>query len=408
MRIGIFSDTYIPQINGVSTSIEMLKRSLEKKGHQVFIVTINNSTMKYVYEDKLIRIPGVPVGIFDYRLTSIYPARAIKTIKNWNLDVIHSQTEFGIGSFARILGKQFNIPVVHTYHTSYEEIVDYVTKGFFENSSKKAAEYFAKFYCDKTVSELIVPTKKTYDLFKDKYKVKRNIYIVPTGVEIERYNPNKFNKNTILKLKEKIGLKQNDVILLYVGRLGYEKNIQYLINNHANIVKKNPNCKLVIVGDGPEKEKLMKLVTKNKITNNVIFTGKVSLEEVGLYYQLGDIFVTASLAETQGLTVLEALAAYLPCVVIKDDSYKDAIIDGINGFMFKNKKNYIDIINDLVSNKEKRLFMANEAGASSLNHSASVFGDRVLKVYRLAIGEKNVPKNFLDKIMTIIKDGFHN
>ena len=137
MRIGLFSDTYIPLINGVSTSIDMLKRALERKGHQVYIVTVAPKGMKYKYEDKIVRIPGVPIGFFDYRLTSIYPAKAIKTIKSWNLDIIHSQTEFGIGSFARIIAKQFNIPIVHTYHTSYEETIDYVTKGYFENSSKK-------------------------------------------------------------------------------------------------------------------------------------------------------------------------------------------------------------------------------------------------------------------------------
>ena len=160
MRIGIFSDTYIPLINGVSTSIEMLRKGLEKKGHKVYIVTVNPSSLKYEYGDKILRIPGVPVGIFDYRLTSIYPARAIKTIKNWNLDVIHSQTEFGIGTFARIIAKQFNIPLVHTYHTMYEDYVHYITKGHFDKTAKKIAEHLTLFYCDTTVTELIVPTKK--------------------------------------------------------------------------------------------------------------------------------------------------------------------------------------------------------------------------------------------------------
>ena len=172
MRIGIFTDTYPPYINGVSTSIQMLEKALKRKGHQVYIVTVNTKNMKYEYEKngKVIRIPGIPTGIYDYRLTSIYPVRLINKIKKWNLDVIHSHTEFGVGTFARIISKQFDIPLVHTYHTMYEDYVHYITHGHFDRGSKKIVEYITKFYCDKTASELIVPSKKTYDLFKEKYK----------------------------------------------------------------------------------------------------------------------------------------------------------------------------------------------------------------------------------------------
>ena len=135
MRIGLFTDTYPPHINGVATSVLMLKKALEKKGHQVFVVTVNNDSLEYKYEEDehIIRIPGIPIGIYDYRLTSIYPIKAVNTIKNWNLDVIHSHTEFGIGTFARFMSKQFGIPLVHTYHTMYEDYIHYVTKGYFDS-----------------------------------------------------------------------------------------------------------------------------------------------------------------------------------------------------------------------------------------------------------------------------------
>lgn len=103
MRIGIFTDTYTPFINGVTTSVLMLKKSLEKKGHIVYIVTVNDENLHYKTDEdgRVLRIPGVPIGIYDYRLTGIYPLKAINTIRKWNLDVIHSQTEFGIGTFAK-------------------------------------------------------------------------------------------------------------------------------------------------------------------------------------------------------------------------------------------------------------------------------------------------------------------
>ena len=200
MRIGIFTDTYTPYINGVTTSILMLKKGLEKKGHTVYIVTVNAENLQYKFEDnnKIIRIPGIPTGIYDYRLTGIYSMKALKIIKKWNLDVIHSQTEFGVGTFARIVSKQYNIPLVHTYHTMYEDYVHYITHGYFNKSSKKIVEYLTLFYCDKTISELVVPTKKAYELFKKKYRVDRNVYIVPTGIDIEKFyieNNKGFNKN---------------------------------------------------------------------------------------------------------------------------------------------------------------------------------------------------------------------
>ena len=189
MRIGLFTDSYPPYINGVSTSVACLQKALEKKGHQVFIVTVNAEKMGYKYENdnKIIRIPGIPIGIYDYRLTGIYPLRAVRKVMRWNLDIIHSHTEFGVGTFARIMANELDIPLVHTYHTMYEDYIYYITKGYFDKSSKKLLEYITKFYCDKTASELIVPTKKTYDFFKEKYKVKKDIHIVPTGLEIERF-----------------------------------------------------------------------------------------------------------------------------------------------------------------------------------------------------------------------------
>ena len=139
MRIGLFTDTYPPYINGVSTSVCMLKKALEKLGHQVYVVTVNPENMKYKFEEngKVIRIPGVPIGIYDYRLTGVYPIKAFNKIKKWKLDMIHSHTEFGIGTCARIVANQLNIPLVHTYDTMYEEHVHYITQGHFKRSSKE-------------------------------------------------------------------------------------------------------------------------------------------------------------------------------------------------------------------------------------------------------------------------------
>lgn len=409
MRIGIFTDTYPPFINGVSTSIMMLQRSLEKMGHEVFIVTVNDEKIAYRYENeqKIIRIPGIPIGIYDYRLTGIYPLKAINKIKKWNLDVIHSHTEFGVGTFARIIANQFNIPLVHTYHTMYEDYTHYITKGYFDGAGKKIIEYLTKFYCDKTITELIVPTQKAYDLFKQKYKVERNVYIIPTGIEVERFYKEKFKESEINQIRKNLGLSKDDFVILYVGRLAEEKSVDLLIDAQASLIKKHSTCKLLIVGDGPDINKYKKQAEKLKAADNVIFAGKIPWEEVPKYYQLASVFATASRTETQGLTVIEAMAASAPVICADDDSFKTVVVDDLNGYLFKNKRDYKNAVEKLISDQTLLKRLSKQARISSEMHSAKYFADRVLKVYEIAIDNKAKPKKITDKIKNTIEGVIH-
>lgn len=405
MRIGLFTDTYPPYINGVSTSITMLKKGLEQKGHQVFVVTVNDENLKYKYEDddKIIRIPGIPIGIFDYRLTGIYPLRVVNKIKKWNLDVIHSHTEFGIGTFARIIAKQFDIPLVHTYHTMYEDYVHYITKGYFDGTSKKIVEYLTLFYCDKTITELIVPTKKTYDLFKSKYKVERTVNIIPTGMDTQKFHKENINLKLLEQKKREYGLKPNDFVVLFVGRLGKEKNIDFLINCHTELKTKYPNLKLLIVGDGPYSEEFKELVKKNKMQDNIIFCGKAPFDEIPTYYNMATVFATASKTETQGLTVIEALAASIPILAMRDESFKDAVIDGYNGYYFEKKGEYKSYLETLINDRKKLELLSKQAFISSEKHSLKHFADQVLEVYKTAIKKGNNKKGILNRLKNMFK-----
>lgn len=406
MRIGIFTDTYPPYVSGVATSVYMLKKALEKNGHQVFLVTVNPEKYEYKYEEngKVIKIPGIPTGIYDYRLTSVYPIRVINKIKKWKLDVIHSHTEFGVGTFARIIAKQFNIPLVHTYHTQYEDYVHYITHGYFNKSSKKLVEYLSLFYCDSTATELIVPTKKTCDLFTEKYGlVDKNIYIVPTGIELERFYVENLKKENLEKAKKDLKIKKDDFVLLYLGRLGKEKNIEFLINCQKDIVKKHPNIRLIIIGGGPEQKDFEDLAKKNKLEDNILFTGMIPWEEVPNYYQYADLFVTASQTETQGLTVIEAMAAGIPPICMDDDSFRLAVVDGINGRLFKDKKEYKNIIEELYNDRDKIKRMSKQARANAELHSSKHYADSVVDVYKNAIKEKKGRFGLLSDIIERIK-----
>lgn len=405
MRIGIFSDTYTPYINGVTTSIVMLKQALEKKGHIVYIVTVNNEDLHFKYEEdeKIIRIPGVPTGIYDYRLTGIYPLKAINKIKKWNLDVIHSQTEFGVGTFARIIAKQFNIPLVHTYHTMYEDYIHYITKGYFQRSSKKLVEYFTLFYCDKTISELVVPTKKTYELFKKKYKVDRNIYIVPTGIDVERFYIENNKQLDIIKFRKNLELNKDDFVILFVGRVATEKNLDLLLTAMKSLIAVSEKIKLLVVGDGPDLENYQKYVKKNKIEDNVIFAGKVPWENIVSYYLISDVFATASKTETQGLTVIEAMAASLPVVCIDDESFRDTVIDDLNGKLFNNRREYKREIINLYKDRSLLKRLSNQARIAAETHSSKYFAEQILDVYKIAINNK--PKHkipIIEKVHNLI------
>lgn len=407
MRIGLFTDSYPPFINGVSTSVAMLKRALEKKGHTVYVVTVSNNALKYEYdkEEKIVKVPGIPIGIYDYRLSRIYPLSMINTMKNWNLDVIHSHTEFGIGIIARLFAKQFNIPLVHTYHTLYEDYTHYITHGYFEKSSKKIVEYLTKFYCDKTANELIVPTNKIYKLFKEKYEFEKNIHIIPTGINVERFFEENVNKKDIDTLKKKLKIQHKDFIIIFVGRLAQEKNVEFLLKAHQKLIKKYQNIKLLIVGDGPDKEDYEKQAKELKIDKNTIFTGKVAWEEIPIYYHCSNLFATASTTETQGLTVIEAMAAGVTPLCIKDESFLGTVTDELNGRIFTSEKEFCNQVFELYENATLRKKYSMQARVQAEHCSDVSYAERVVEVYKRAIKDKQEEYRFglLSKIVKKIK-----
>ena len=408
MRVGIFTESYPPLVNGVSTSILMLQRALEKEGHEVFIITVGNDKLKYTLEEdgKILRLPSVNIAhLYDYKVTSVYPIKAINYIKKMNLDVIHTNVEFTIGMFARVVSIQLGIPLVHTYHTMWEDYTHYITKNIrlLDKVTKGAVKYLSVFFGDKTATELIVPTKKIYDLFKEKYNVSKNIHIVPTGIETNRFYKENFNSKDINALRKYLGIKRKDFVLITVSRLAQEKSIDELIKNHKELLKKYPNMKLLIVGDGPDIDDLKKLAEDLQIKDNVIFTGKIAHQDVPKYYQLGNVFVTASTTETQGLTVVEAISGSLPVVAVKDESFKTSVIDDLNGYLYKTDKQYIDYISKIYEDRNLYNRLSKQSRILSNDFTSEVFAKKVLKVYETAIENyKNENKKLTTRVKRFI------
>lgn len=391
MKIGIFTDAYEPHISGVTTSIKMLKTALEKMHHEVYIVTANLDNNKFIYDkkNKIIFLPGIKTGIYETKLTGIYSKKAMKIIKEWNLDVIHSQTEFGVGYFSRIVAKKLSLPIVHTYHTLYEDYVHYVTHGHFDNFAKKLAIKITKYYCEKRCDELIVPTDKIKDLFINKYNIIKQVNVIPTGIDIDKFKITPSMKKNIQTIKNKYKIKDTDFVIGSVGRIAPEKSFDKLLYNIKDMIKVNTNIKVLLVGGGPDLDNLKKLTKKLNLENYVIFTDKIDYDLVPTYFNIFNVVVSFSKTETQGLTIIEGLAASKPTLCIEDDSFRAMIEPNYNGYLFKNDTEFKDYIFKLMNDQKLYKDMATNARNSTYKYSKEVFAADILKVYHKAIENKH-------------------
>lgn len=387
MRIGIFTDSYYPHVSGVSTSIEMLKNALEEMGHTVFLV-IPNKKFSYDEKNRTVCIPGFRPSSYELRVGKAYSIRAMKIISTWNLDVIHTQTEFTIDFFARVVAKKFNIPIVRTYHTLYEDYTYYVTHGHFDHLAKKAAIKLTKKSCEKLCDALIVPTEKIKTLFIDKYGIKKDMAIIPSGIDLKRFDLNNIDSKIIEDIRKKYSIDEDDFVIGTVGRVASEKQFNKIIENMPELIKINSKVKIMLVGTGPQIDELKELTKKLKLNKNVIFTGFVDYDEVCNYYHVFNVMVSFSKTETQGLTIIEGLASSKPVICFDDPSFKAMVQHNYNGFLFKNDEQYQKYMIKLMHDIKLYKTMCMNAKNSVYSYSKEVFASRVLKVYYKAIENK--------------------
>ena len=355
MKVGIFTDTYPPEINGVATSCEMLKKTLESHGHEVFLVTTNSSLNKMIYEDYCLRIPGILLKkLYNYRLAGIFHPKATKIIKSWNLDIIHTQTEGGVGLYARLLAPSLKIPLVYTYHTMYVDYTYYVTKGIMDQSVKNIVKKLSKVLCE-TCDEFTTPSEKTKNALRG-YGVERYINVVPNGIDLDRFEDNEKNIERIKRYRKENNL-EDTKILLSLGRIAQEKSIDVLLRGYALFLKKNPSIKtkLLVVGDGPSKPNLEKLAHDLDIKDHVSFIGKVPYEDVPFFYQLADLYLSASTSETQGLTFVEAIASKTLVLCRFDENLVDVIKENQTGFYFGDEESFALKLEKVLNIKENEI-----------------------------------------------------
>lgn len=379
MNIGLFTDSYYPEINGVATSVLTLKNELELLGHTVYVFTTTSPGAPR-YEYNVFRVPSLPcILITERRVGLFYQLKLATMIKKLNLDLIHTHTEFSLGIFGRIMARELHIPMVHTYHTIYEDYTHYVTHiKTLDSRAKAFARVFTRVCCNH-VEQVIVPTGKVKELLL-RYNVNRDITVVPTGVDLRKFDSNLHSVADIKRVKDEIGIDSLDKVIIYIGRISKEKNIAEIIEAMPEYMKVRNNVKLIVIGSGPDMDNLKQKAINFNLEDRIIFTGPKPWDDIGLYYSIGDVFVSGSTSETQGLTYIEAMAAGLP-VVARDDKCLDEILEvGKNGYKFTTRDELIHGLDEILYGSSGIPYGEN-ARIKMQKYSTEEFANHILNVY---------------------------
>ncbi|MFN2199335.1 MAG: glycosyltransferase [Anaerolineales bacterium] len=323
MRIGMMADTYKPYLSGVTNYIELSKKFLEQAGHDVFVFTFGDDRVEDD-EVNIIRSPGFPVleeGVY----VSVRYSRDIQKLLH-TMDVLHVHHPFISGQLAIRYTKGRGIPIIFTNHTRY----DLYAKTYLPVVPIEISETFLKAYLPsfcRSIDRVIAPSPGLRDVLV-RMGVDAEIHVVPNGVDMSRVqdNPDPIERS-------RLGLSEEDVVLIFLGRLAQEKNLIFLLRAFAGVAESIDRVKLVLVGEGPDRDNLVDRVRHMKLEDRVIFTGRVAYEDVPAYLHMSDAFVTASVTEVHPLSVIEAMGAGLPVLGIVSPGVGDTIEDGVTGFL---------------------------------------------------------------------------
>lgn len=382
MKILITTDLYTTATNGVVTSVRNLMEGLIKKGHEVRVLTVSEK-LKSHQDGNVYFIKSLPLGAIypDVRMPINYHHhRYIRELIDWKPDLIHSQCEFFSYQFAIYISRKTGAPIVHTYHTLYEQYVTYVIP------SKRLGAFLVGKLSKRRLRKaeaIVAPTAKVETVLRN-YGLHNTIYVVPSGVALEQHRQRITEEERKQKRKE-LGIPEDAPVLINLGRLGTEKNLTEVVELFALARGHNDKLLLLIVGDGPARHDLEETARRLKVQDYVIFTGMVAPEEVHTYYQLGDVFVSASTSETQGLTYVEAAANGLPLLCRKDPCLDGVLVEGRNGWEYEAQEDFCEILDSIFSNPE----WCHAAGAQSEEIAAafdkSSFTEKIEDIYEAVL-----------------------
>ncbi len=384
MKILLTCDRYYPAVNGVTTSVMNLKKALEKKGHEVKVVTLSESHDTKISSDVIYMGSHSARYVYPDVRAKMHPQQeTLRPILEWQPDIIHVNTEFSTFLYARKIAKTTNVPMILTYHTDYEDYVHYVhiPKLLGHPLVKRAVRFIAS-----RMEAVIAPTEKTKRLLES-YHVNKRIDVIPTGLDLDKYRT-KTSPEELSELRKRYGIREDVPSIIYLGRMGKEKNLSEIIDYLSRYDRHD--FQFICVGDGPDLSDIKAQVEASSIRSRTIFTGMVAQDEVAKYYRLGDLFVSASQSETQGLTYIESLAAGVPILCRKDTCLDGVVEQGKNGWTFETEEEFRCYLDTFLDNYGKSREMGEYASRIAFEKfSSDTFADRVLEVYRYAIESRN-------------------
>lgn len=391
MNIAIFSDAYIPVKNGVTTSVVQLKEGLEKRGHNVIVITVDVPD----YEEKdpnVYRLPSINASFgsgTDARLGFLFNyLPIIRFLKKKKIDIIHTHTEFTIALYGKKAAKKLKLPLVQSTHTMWEEYRHYILNGkiFTRGMVRKMMSTFMKnAYC------LVCPSIKAEKYYKGLLPSISTV-VINNGIDVDKFKSSVITEGEIASLRKTFDFKKTDKILLFVGRIGNEKRVLELFNIVVPILKENSQIKMIFTGVGPLTEQISDIAKRLKIEKQVIFTGFVNWDLVYRLYSISDLFVTASLSEVQPMTLIEASMCGLPMIVRRDDSYLDLVHDGKNGYVVDSDEEMTVKIHSLIYDDEKLKRFSEYSLRNSSKFTAENHVNRMEKFYQEVL--KTFPNKF--------------
>ncbi|MGM5483752.1 MAG: glycosyltransferase [Nanobdellota archaeon] len=351
MNVAIFSDTFLPQINGIVTATLNLAKGMADRGHTVHLIVPKFKTgEEFKYKNvNVVRVPSMKAYFYEgFRFSLFFNPFIFNYIKKNDIEVIHFETPVTLGVEAIINAKLSKIPIVGTFHTFIAD-KDYLKhigmdNRFFELVTWKYINFFNN-SCDLVTS----PSNFTAKELQDK-GCKKDIKVISNGIDLS-----KFDNSRKDLIKKKYDLKGKT--LLYIGRIAYEKNIEILLKAFSKIVKEEPHTKLILVGGGPQEAIIDNIIDKMGLDKNVVRTGPIPYNELiksGIFWA-SDIFVTASVTENQPMTILEAMANNLPCIGPDAKGIPDLIENNKTGYLCK-PNDFNDLskkIKNLLNDKDK-------------------------------------------------------
>lgn len=388
MKIALFTETYLPYINGVVTHVKALRDGLEKKGHTVIVVTACPSTRHHYIEDGILYCPAkLFKKIYNYGLASPLSHKRLKLLREFEPDVIHIHNEFGVGLSGTLIANRLHIPLVYTLHTMYDEYLYYIAPPRLVPMLKKISHRYLK-YLAKHASALTGPSQKVQEFF-DSCGAKKSISVVPNPVELDVFNPLNLDKEKIATIRQKYNIADDEILISFCGRLGKEKSVDNLLNYWKNQVKKEDKLRLMILGEGPCLEELKQQAKQLNIDDMVIFVGRVEHNDLPNYYGACQLYITASLSDTNSISMKEAMATGLPVIHIFDPLNAGQVVDGVNGYIYKDDKEMYQILSDYKNKSdEEKQDLTNSVINSVKIYGCEALAEYLQEVYLNAIEEK--------------------